>query len=107
MPEQQWHLDKRVPIALILAIFVQSSGGFWWASAMNTRMEQVERRLENFASRAAENERTVTQQGREIAVLTSEIRNTNVQLERLYVQGEATNELLQNILRNRYQGGSP
>ena len=38
MSEQQWHLDKRVPIALILAIAIQSGGAIWWASSIQGRV---------------------------------------------------------------------
>ena len=100
MANEQWHLDKRVPVAIIFAILIQSAGGVWWASAMNERMSQVERRLEGFASRSQETERQVDQQGREIGVLTTEIKNLTRQLERLYAQGEATNALLRQVLSN-------
>jgi hypothetical protein len=38
MSEQQWHLDKRVPIALILAIAIQSGSAIWWASTIQARV---------------------------------------------------------------------
>ena len=98
MADDQWHLDRRVPIALIIALVIQSAGGVWWASAMNERMAQVERRLEGFASRTVETERQVDAQGREIGVLTTEIKNLTRQLERLYAQGEATNQLLRQVV---------
>lgn len=100
MANEHWHLDRRVPVALVLMILIQSAGGVWWASAMNERMEQVERRLEGFAHRGEETERQVDAQGREIGVLTTEIKNLTRQLERLYAQGEATNALLRQVLTN-------
>lgn len=39
---ESWHLDKRVPLALIITIFLQTSGVFWWASGINTRVENLE-----------------------------------------------------------------
>ncbi len=41
-PETQWHLDRRVPITLIAAIVFQTGGWLWWASAINTRVNQLE-----------------------------------------------------------------
>lgn len=48
MPEEpkdpaaaSWHFDKRVPIALILAIFVQTAGAIWWASSVNSYIEDA------------------------------------------------------------------
>lgn len=44
-----WHLDKKVPLALIFTIMAQTSMGFWWASNTSTRLEAVERRVEQAA----------------------------------------------------------
>ena len=37
-----WHLDKRVPMALILAIAVQSGAGLIWAGAAGERIRHLE-----------------------------------------------------------------
>lgn len=44
-----WHLDKRIPIALIMAVVVQTIGAVWWAATISAQVEagSVERaRLE-------------------------------------------------------------
>jgi hypothetical protein len=38
-----WHLDKRVPIALIVAMFVQTCAIVWWASDLSARVSTLER----------------------------------------------------------------
>lgn len=38
-----WHLDKRVPIALIIVILMQTAGALSWAGAATQRLAQVER----------------------------------------------------------------
>ena len=40
--DKHWHLDKRVPIALILAILVQSFGAVWWAASFERRVIVLE-----------------------------------------------------------------
>lgn len=40
---EHWHLDKRVPLALIFAIFLQTATVFWWASDINGRVNSLER----------------------------------------------------------------
>lgn len=105
MANEQWHLDKRVPIALILAIFVQSAGAVWWASGMNERMDQVERRLGGFAERSQKADEAIADQARDIAVLVEQIEGTNRTLDRLHAQMEATNSLLRQILMPRPQDG--
>lgn len=39
---EHWHLDKRVPLALIATLFLQTAGIVWWASGINTRVESLE-----------------------------------------------------------------
>lgn len=43
--EAKWHLDKRVPIALIVAILVQCGTGIWWGATMAARVDSNERRI--------------------------------------------------------------
>ena len=38
-----WHLDKRVPIAIIITLTMQSFAAVWWASAVTARVDQLER----------------------------------------------------------------
>jgi hypothetical protein len=44
MPSQdkRWHLDKRVPLALIFALFMQTIAAAWWASNTDSRLSVVE-----------------------------------------------------------------
>jgi Tfp pilus assembly protein PilO len=37
-----WHLDKRVPIALIVTIAIQTAGIVWWAANVSSRIERLE-----------------------------------------------------------------
>lgn len=39
----RWHLDKRVPLALIVAILLQSGAAMWWASGLSERVNMLER----------------------------------------------------------------
>lgn len=108
MSETQWHLDRRVPIALIFAIIVQSAGVTWWASQMNERMTQVERRLAGFSVRNDATDERVNRQSSQIAVLTEQVANTNKSLERVELQLSNTNELLRELIRQRtpFRGGT-
>lgn len=35
---EPWHLDKRVPLSLILALIAQTGAVFWWASGIEARL---------------------------------------------------------------------
>lgn len=39
---EPWHLDKRIPLALIGAILIQTGAAFWWASSINERVASLE-----------------------------------------------------------------
>ena len=101
MEREEWHLDRRVPVALILALLIQGAGGVWWASTTSERLEQVERRLEGFAARSTAMQEELRDQGRTVAVLISRIDDTNNNLDRLRGEVAVTNNLLRQILREQ------
>lgn len=47
---ERWHVDKKVPLALIIALTAQTAFGVWWASGINTRVENLERQVSGYAS---------------------------------------------------------
>lgn len=63
-PHEPWHLDKRVPIALIAAIVVQTVAIVWWAASIDARVGTTERRVERIETtieRARENDSALIQ----------------------------------------------
>lgn len=40
--DSRWHLDKRVPIALIVTIAIQTGSIVWWAATVTARLERLE-----------------------------------------------------------------
>ena len=34
-----WHFDKRIPLALIATIILQTGAAIWWASAVNSYID--------------------------------------------------------------------
>lgn len=43
--EGSWHLDRKVPIALIFVLATQLAGGLWFMSKLQTQVEQHDRRI--------------------------------------------------------------
>lgn len=39
---ESWHLDRKVPITIILTILIQTFGLVWWASKMDSRVGSLE-----------------------------------------------------------------
>ena len=40
-----WQVDRRIPLALIFTIAVQTCGIVWWASGLTSRVESLERQV--------------------------------------------------------------
>jgi hypothetical protein len=45
--DANWHLDRKVPVALMMTMFLmfagQSATALWWASKMDSRVENLEK----------------------------------------------------------------
>lgn len=108
-PQSNWHLDKRIPIALIFALIVQTAGAVWWISGIvhrldvatetNVKQDATDVRLEarNTALEAAMNSQAVgaaTTSAQLVAVRESlaEMRTTLTETNRL-LREMATREL--------------
>jgi hypothetical protein len=50
--ERQWHLDKKVPLALIITIIGQTIVAAWGASNLWTRVGELERQVQIAAPQA-------------------------------------------------------
>lgn len=47
--DNAWHLDKKVPISLIMAILIQTGGFFWWAAQTAEKVSVLKERLDAIA----------------------------------------------------------
>jgi len=53
---RDWHLEKRVSVALIIAIVTQTLGIVWWAATLSARVDGIQGRIAEmtgYASRLA------------------------------------------------------
>lgn len=81
-----WHLDKRVPVALILVIVAQTFGWGWWAASISERVTSLELWRSDSKDAAAR-----------LAVLESQIADIKDILRR--IESQLTNE--------RHEGRGP
>jgi hypothetical protein len=44
--DKHWTVDRRVPLALIVAMAIQTAGAVWWASNVSERVNNLEKRAE-------------------------------------------------------------
>lgn len=50
--DEAWHLDKKVPIAMIMAILFQTGGMIWWGATTSERVSNLERKADGVAPQA-------------------------------------------------------
>lgn len=50
---RNWTVDKRIPIALVLTIAIQTAGAVWWVSSINSRVVSLEDGFNSIASHDA------------------------------------------------------
>ena len=46
-PTNGWHLDRRVPLALIITMTAQLAGIIWWGAQTSARLDYVERQSQS------------------------------------------------------------
>lgn len=73
-PEEPWHFDKKVPIALIVTIVVQTVAVVWWASGIHHRVATVEAMQLVLASRTTSIEAASRT---EVSALRAELQSRN------------------------------
>lgn len=66
--KEHWHLDRKVPIALILTILGQTGAALWWAAGVNAKVDQLEKQA---MSAAPQTERIVRLETKMDAIFTS------------------------------------
>ena len=42
MTTSEWHLDKRVPVSLILGLLLQTATIIWWGARIDARVSAIE-----------------------------------------------------------------
>lgn len=45
---QSWHVGKEIPLAVLLAIIVQTGGGIWWFAQVSAKMDYAIDTLRQF-----------------------------------------------------------
>lgn len=84
MDNGNWHLDKRVPISLILALLGQFLIGLWFVSKLDARVYALELNL------IVQRERDTTQDTQRensFQMLRSDLRDMSAKLDRLIENG--------------------
>lgn len=73
-----WHLDKRIPVALIVTLGLQTAGVFFWMGQLSVRIDQ----LENQVLRAATNSDRLTRLEVQLEQMGMTLNRIDERLER-------------------------
>ena len=94
-----WHLDKRVPIALIITMFLQMAAGIWWASQLNSDVNFLKNQivsLKDDLSDKADKFEKVSTLGVELKIFSAQLSKVEKTLELL------RDKMTDQQIRNRY-----
>lgn len=89
-----WHLDKRVPLALIVTIAIQTAAALWWAASVTFRVDGLIDNQAETKNRIAALEHQIVLTDRQSAVIEQQLKATNDNLSRLRADVQETNALL-------------
>lgn len=95
---EPWHLDKRIPIALILAIILQTGAAVWWFSDIVHRLDSAIEANGNQDSRIATIEGAMSVQAVNAATLAAQIAAVRDSLKEMRAQQDETNQLLRDLI---------
>ncbi|MCU0920755.1 MAG: hypothetical protein MUF16_10520 [Burkholderiaceae bacterium] len=78
--EGQWHLDRRVPISIILAMLAQFAGGLWFVARLDARIIALETAQ---VAQAERDNRQDANHNDSLSLLRSDMRDIMARLDRL------------------------
>lgn len=90
-----WHLDKRVPITLIVSIVLQTCALVWFLSKQDSRIANVEERSFRLEREVSDDRKTVAQNAQGVAVINqalTDIKNSLDRIEREVIENRKASQ---------------
>ena len=91
--QNQWHLDKRVPVTMIIAILIQTVAVIWYMSELNSRVGSTELRVAELEFNEREITKSVLNNTVSAAVTTSSLINIQQSLDHIETEIRAIRSL--------------
>jgi len=101
MARESWHLDKRIPIAIIGIILVQSGSIIWGAAKLDSRVEVTENTLAARASKGLETLTQTAQNTNDISGLKVEVTSLKEAIRRIDANTQVIADRIYNDKKNR------
>ncbi len=89
---EPWHLDKKVPLALIMTMALQTLGVIWWAASLSTRVEHQERQIVALNASDAQSKQEARRIGEWLSRVDERIAAQTEMLRRVEVTLSARNQ---------------
>lgn len=81
--DSAWVLDKKVPIALILALLGQTAAGVWWAASISARVEIGETRVNKLETNDVKMTETTARSAEALAAIKATQESMRAALDRI------------------------
>lgn len=98
---EHWTLDKRIPLALIFAVLMQSFAAIWWASTTNEKIESLTRVTQTNYQNIEGLKQSGQAQSIRAENLSGRIDRLADSIDKLQKDVTVTNDLLQTYLREQ------
>lgn len=95
---KHWHWDKRVPIAFLFGLILQSGAVFYWASTVDNQIAANRESIQKLETRVDARDAQLSQQSTSIAVLVEQVTTLSRGIDRLQNEATQTNQLLREYL---------
>lgn len=95
--ENNWHLDKRVPVATIWVLIIQLVGGVWFASQLFTQVNMLTTAAELRDTRIARVEAASAAQAVSFATLSAQLVGLRDSIVEMKDAQKETNSLLRQM----------
>lgn len=99
--QEHWSVDKRVPLALIFTVAVQTGVFIWWMAGLDQRVEQLGQSDAAQDARIMDVERVTQGQAVAAAGITAQIGAMRETLDQVRQDQRQTNDLLRQLMDGR------
>lgn len=93
-----WHLDRKVPIALMVTIFMQSATAVWWASSIESRVGTIAKSDDSQNLKLQSVENSVQTMAVGAATLAAQLSALKDAMDEVRANQHETNDLLRQFL---------
>lgn len=81
--DDHWSLDKKIPVAMLLAMVFQCGTAIWWISALNSRVNELERGADKVLVKSASHSDEIAGVKDRVLKLEINLQNINTKLDEI------------------------